>query len=124
MLDSRISAVPQHKFSVTARQALTFVPAGWGEVAASITWNYQSHDNFGGLVYFTAGAVQAPYGLVNMRVDWNDMLGYPVDAAFFATNLLDRLCQAGNFPTLETLGYYASVDGEPRMFGVQLRYHW
>ena len=39
-------------------------------------------------------------------------------------NVFDRLYQAGNFPTLETLDYYASVYGEPRMFGVQLRYHW
>ncbi|HLG89302.1 MAG TPA: TonB-dependent receptor [Alphaproteobacteria bacterium] len=124
VLDPSISAVPLHKFSITARQVLTFVPEGWGEVSGSITWNYQSHDNFGGLVYYTAGAVQAPYGLVNMRLDWNNVAGYPVDAAFFMTNVLDRLYQAGNFPTLETLGYYASVYGEPRMFGVQLRYHW
>jgi len=124
VLDPSISAVPLHKFSLSARQILTFIPKEWGDVSGQITWNYQSHDNFGGLVYFTTGAVQAPYGLVNVRLDWNNAGGYPVDAAFFVTNLLDRLYQAGNFPTLETLGYYASVYGEPRMFGVQLRYHW
>jgi iron complex outermembrane receptor protein len=124
VLDPSISAVPLHKFSVTARQKFTFVPEAWGDVSGSVTWNYQSHDNFGGLVYYTAGAVQSPYGLVNLRLDWNSVLGEPVDAAFFMTNVLNRLYQAGNFPTLETLGYYASVYGEPRMFGVQLRYHW
>jgi iron complex outermembrane receptor protein len=124
VLDPSISAVPLHKFSITAKQTFTFVPVEWGDVSGQITFNYQSHDNFGGLVYFTAGAVQAPYGLVNLRVDWNNVAGYPVDVGFFVTNLLDRLYQAGNFPTLESLGYYASVYGEPRMFGVQLRYRF
>jgi iron complex outermembrane receptor protein len=124
VLDPSIAAVPLNKFSLTARQKFTFVPEDYGDVSGQVTWNYQTRSNFGGLIYYTTGAEQAAYGIVNLRVDWDHAYGYPVDLSFFMTNVLDRVYQSGNFPVQEVAGFYSSVYAEPRMFGFQAKYEW
>jgi iron complex outermembrane receptor protein len=47
-----------------------------------------------------------------------------LDAAFFITNATDKTYRVGQYNNLVSNGYITSLYGEPRMYGVQLRYHF
>jgi iron complex outermembrane receptor protein len=122
VLDPTISGVPPHKVSVSASQILPWIPEADGQVKALVTWNYQSHSNDAGILNYAAFSNVAAFGLVNLRLDWDNVLGEPLNASFFMTNALNRRYWAGDYPVFEFLGFMDQTFGEPRMFGVQLRY--
>jgi iron complex outermembrane recepter protein len=62
--------------------------------------------------------------LVNARLDWNDILRSSFDASLFVTNATDKLYRIGQSSNYYTDGRVASLYGEPRMYGVQLRYRF
>ncbi len=61
--------------------------------------------------------------VVNLNVNWENVGGMPVDAAFFITNVtnervfLHANVQAGS-------GFISNIIGEPRMFGGRLKYRF
>lgn len=64
---------------------------------------------------------QAPYSLVNARVEFNNIGGSRVSAAAFVNNLLDETYRIGSLGLIaEGLGFQSSAFGEPRMYGVEL----
>ena len=50
--------------------------------------------------------------------------GYPVDAAFFMTNVMDDTHVQAVLPLYTQLGFTALVYNEPRMFGFSLKYRF
>ncbi len=81
---------------------------------------------------FNCGAASPPqfasqYGIlpsskvVNLNVNWEDVGGMPIDAAFFVTNvtkqktILHANVQVGS-------GFLSNIIGEPRMWGFRLKY--
>lgn len=68
--------------------------------------------------------VQA-YGVLNMSVEWTNMMGNPVDLRFFMTNVTNKTYRAYAYVGLQqALGFTNSIYGEPRMYGVSLRYRF
>ena len=67
---------------------------------------------------------QSGYDNVNLRVDWSNVLGYPVDAGIFARNLLDDEWIIGSNNIVEALGFYSETYNEPRTYGFQIRYRF
>ena len=57
-------------------------------------------------------------------VDWNDIFQTTLDASFFMTNVTDKVYRVGQYNDLVANGYITSFYGEPRMWGVQLRYRF
>lgn len=113
---------PQHKAGATARLHVP-VPKSLGDLVLTGTYSWQS------LFYFTADASepiksQKAYGLLNMRLDLNDVGGYPADIGIFATNLTDKAYRTGGFPLFNGVGVATTIFSEPRMWGVQLRYRF
>ena len=64
------------------------------------------------------------YENIDMRVDWKNILGNTVDAAFFMTNVTDNTHIVGGFPIYAQLGFTSLVYNEPRMFGFSLKYRF
>jgi iron complex outermembrane receptor protein len=64
------------------------------------------------------------YTLVNLNVDWLDILGKPVDLTVFATNVTDKEYISGGYPIYSSLGFTSAIYGEPRMVGASLRYRF
>jgi iron complex outermembrane receptor protein len=61
--------------------------------------------------------------LLNLNVDWKNVGGLPVDAAIFATNVTNKqyyTYTAG----LGGAGFESANIGEPRLYGIRLRYHF
>ncbi|HLG89075.1 MAG TPA: OmpA family protein [Alphaproteobacteria bacterium] len=115
--------VSKNKYSVTAKYALP-VPDSIGAINASATYSWQ------GAFWSAAALTRIPdgyignYGLLNLRLDWNDIAGYPLDASFFMTNATDQTYRIGTFSIITSLGYNQAFYGEPRMWGFQLRYRF
>ncbi len=61
--------------------------------------------------------------MVNLNVNWESVAGMPVDAAFFITNLTNaKVLLHANLQ--ENQGAMTSLIGEPRMWGVRLKYRF
>ncbi|HTJ62355.1 MAG TPA: OmpA family protein [Alphaproteobacteria bacterium] len=113
--------VPKNKVSVTAKQEIP-IPVEWGDLSLSATYSYQSHYK-GDNSYADVTIIQG-YGLLNLRADWRDIFGQPLDVSFFATNVTDELYVTKNFGLYDVFGVNALEYGEPQMFGAQIRYHF
>lgn len=74
-------------------------------------------------VGFTPGFLP-PTHLVNLNVSWNGILGRPIDAAFFVTNLTDEIYPVNSTNGLNSAGYEAYLIGPPRMWGFRLKYRF
>lgn len=115
------SFVPKHKFSLNGRIDLPAVE-GVGEMAFNANWTYQSSQRV------TPEAQPfdtiAGYGLVNLRFEWNNMFGAPVDAAVFGTNIFDKTYRVTANPSYNNSGFINSIYGEPAQYGVQARYRF
>jgi iron complex outermembrane recepter protein len=113
--------LPASKASVGATYTLPFDAASGG-VDVSAVYSYQSR-------FFDAPAVQpmdyiSGYGLLNLRLEWNDILRSSVDAALFVTNAANKVYRVGQYSSYVSDGYITSFYGEPRMFGGELRYRF
>jgi len=71
---------------------------------------------------FEPGSVLEAYGLLNMSLDWRNIAQSGFDASLFVTNATNKLYRVSNSNTFASLGLWASLYGEPRMYGLKLRY--
>jgi iron complex outermembrane recepter protein len=71
------------------------------------------------------GAYLEPFGLLNLSLDWNDLAGSGVDVGLWATNVTDETYRISNTDVFQQNGgllYWSTLYGEPRMYGVKVRY--
>lgn len=113
--------VAKHKFSLDARIGLP-IPASEGDLAFRATYSWQSRQR-------VATDPQpldtiAPYGLMNLRLDWNNVHGWPLDLAVFGTNVFDKEYRVTANTGYANSGFANSIYGEPAQYGVQLRYRF
>jgi iron complex outermembrane receptor protein len=114
---------PKHKLGLTGRLHLPFDSA-LGTPYVTATWYWQSKVWFSDLSDLEPQAFQADYGLVNLRLDWNNYLGSSFDLSVFVNNLTDRTYKVGANALEHLTGTTASIYGAPRMWGVELRYRF
>jgi iron complex outermembrane recepter protein len=115
------SYLPENKASLGATYKLPLAQTA-GEYSLGLFYSYQSR-------FFDAPSVQPfdyieGYGLLNARLDWNHLFQTTLDASFFMTNVTDKVYRVGQYNDLVANGYITSFYGEPRMWGVQLRYRF
>jgi iron complex outermembrane receptor protein len=116
----QLTGQPRWKYGLSANYVLP-MPEDLGSANLSMDWSWQSKvatSPLPGVVPFNPS-----YGLLNARVEWNDVMHRNVDLAIFATNLLDKDYVLGGYP-LGQLGMDSVVYGEPRMFGVSFKYRF
>ena len=83
-----------------------------------------------GVDYFWSGKVQlnnyvAPsYGIVNARIDLNNVGGRGVDLGFFMRNVFDKTALVSGALITPTLPVLSGIYTEPQMYGIQLRYRF
>lgn len=111
--------VPKHQAGFTATVSPpTSESFGQLNFVANYTWRSKIY-----LDDFEVQGLQPSYSLVNMRVELNNIGGSNVSAAAFANNLLDETYRIGVLGLIaEGLGFQSSVYGEPRMYGIELKY--
>ncbi|MEC3948199.1 TonB-dependent receptor [Sphingobium sp. HWE2-09] len=73
------------------------------------------------------GARLEAFGLLNMSLDWRDVARSGVDLGLFVTNATNKLYRISNSNVYQQTGgllYQASLYGEPRMYGLRLKYRF
>ncbi|WP_375194254.1 TonB-dependent receptor [Sphingobium sp.] len=73
------------------------------------------------------GARLEPFGLLNMSLDWRDVARSGFDVGLFVTNATNKLYRISNSNVFQPTGgllYQASLYGEPRMYGLRLKYRF
>jgi iron complex outermembrane receptor protein len=94
-----------------------------GDVSVSASYSFEGHQYVapnGGDIF----NVVPSYDNLDIRADWTDMFGYPLDGAFFMTNVMDDTHVQAVLPLYTQLGFTALVYNEPRMFGFSLKYRF
>jgi iron complex outermembrane receptor protein len=117
--------VPKHQGNVTTRYELP-MPESIGKTTGSITYSFVDRQYSSSITVPQAepGAWLGAYGLLNATMDWSGIYGSAFDLQLFGTNLTDRTYRIYNSGTWNFLYFQSSVYGEPRMYGLQLSYHW
>ncbi len=115
---------PKHILNLGARYA-TELGGQIGSIVASANYSYTSQQ----YTSPTAPPSQEPYafipsyGLLNLSLSWKNFLGSSMDATLYATNVTNRLYVVSARASYGS-GYATAVYGEPRMYGLQLRYRF
>ena len=70
------------------------------------------------------GARLGSYGVLNMSLNWNEIFDKPMDLSVFVTNATDTLYRISNTDVYNSLAYWSTIYGAPRMIGFKLTYHF
>lgn len=114
---------PLNKFDLNARYHLP-IDKDWGDLSIAADWGYQSHVLFTQSPGYDPLGIIGSYSLYNLRLDWNNIAGEPLDGAFYVTNLTNTVYRVGGLDVYSALGFTSALYNPPRMFGVQLRYRF
>lgn len=152
MVGDPLALSPKNKVTVTGTYTLPLSDSiGKVSFGATFTHTDKMLSNTGNRFYFgcngtantylpncQAGAVSDPAtvayiqsltflpstDLLNLNVNWDNIAGLPVDAAFFATNVTKEKYYTF-YPGLSTgTGFETASVGAPRMYGFSLKYHF
>lgn len=113
--------VSRNKFVADAMYTLP-LPEELGPISAGLTWSFATHQSLA--VLQDPDGNQSAFRNLNFRLAWDDMMGYPVDATFFMTNVTNNTYKIGGFPVGTSLGFDSYLWNEPRMFGFSLKYRF
>jgi iron complex outermembrane receptor protein len=117
--DRDLSYSPELKYSITPSYTLP-VSDDVGEITASATWSW-TDDYVGGSGFEVVEA----WGILNVNLNWDSVMGSPVDLGIFGTNVLDEEYNTtGSDLTDSALGFAFHARGEPAMYGARLRYNF
>ncbi len=119
------SFLPNNQFSITARYLLP-VPADLGKVSVTANYAYtgQQWEIATQLPQYEPGSYFPSFGLLNVTANWSGVFRSPFDIGFFVTNATNKTYPITNTGVFNSIGVAANMYGEPRMYGLQLRYHW
>ena len=111
---------PKWKYGVSGVFTLPIASDyGTASISADYSWQSAANDSF------TPGLVPTypAYGLVNGRIEWNNVMEKGVDLAVFGTNLTNKTYILGGYP-IPSLGFDSVFYGEPRMYGMSIKVHF
>lgn len=110
---------PMHQYGLNARYRL---PTAGSLGDASVFANWSWRDDAGNKSL--RDGVIPSYGLLSAGAELNDIARTGWDASVFVTNLLNEDYAVAVSAAFESNGYTTYSYGEPRMFGVRLRYRF
>lgn len=112
--------LPEDKGSIAVAYTLP-LDSSYGKVTLSEDLTLQSRVSVA-----TTAATPYPwlpgYSQLNLRLDWDDIFGKPIDAGIFVTNATNNTYAVGQLDFSASSGFVTRTYAPPRMFGVQLRY--
>jgi iron complex outermembrane recepter protein len=130
--DGMFPNTPEHQlsFSPVLRWAL---PGAWGSAVAQATVYWQSTialdvtntpNGNDAVDRAVIGSIVPGYARIDLRADWQQPLRSRLSAAAYVRNLTDRTYAVGGLNALgiDIVGTAALIYGQPRMYGVELRY--
>jgi iron complex outermembrane receptor protein len=114
--------IPKFQFAVAPTYHVPIDPS-YGELSIGLNWFWYGHQSTSPIQQETLN-VMPHYEDLDIRVDYTNIFGQPIDAAFFMTNATDNLHIVGEIPLLTSLGFSSVAYNPPRMFGFSLKYRF
>ena len=116
---SRLPFTPTHKWTISGDYKLPLDESlGQMTASASYTWT-------GNWVYTTGPfGIMPSVGLLNAQLAWKSVMQKPVDIAVFGSNLTGEQYFTTHTDLIGTAGFASGTVGEPRLYGVRVRYHF
>lgn len=99
------------------------VPESWGNVSALVSYSHVD-DQYTAPAPFEPGALVKGYGLLNASISWDNVAESGFDLSLFANNIADKLYRVSNANSFNSNGVVSTLYGEPRTFGLKLRYRF
>jgi iron complex outermembrane receptor protein len=125
----QLTLSPKNKVSTTGTYTLP-VPDSIGKIAMSATFTHTGSQ----ITNYVDGTSPNPainslgtlpaLNLVNLDMSWNSIGGSHVSAALFASNLTNQTYFTYVPGVYNTVGFETAELGQPRFYGVRLRYTW
>jgi iron complex outermembrane receptor protein len=113
-----------YKYTVNASYHLPFDPH-IGNISLKAHWAWQAEQSIDTDVRGAPGSVVPEFGILNLAVDWNGIVDSSVDLQLYATNALNKTYATGaGFEQYYSAGNSATIYGQPRMYGIRLRYRF
>ncbi|TGD76123.1 TonB-dependent receptor [Mangrovimicrobium sediminis] len=116
-----LNLVPEHKASLSATYTLP-IDESYGDVSFGVIWSYTDEQ----LVNTSA---PAPYdyiddrSLIDVNVHWRSVFNSAIDVSLFANNVTDEAYEVATGGGWGSFGIIDYLYGQPRMYGVRLRYN-
>ena len=110
-----------YSFHVSAEQPLG---NDLGTIAMFVNYSHTSAQHTAGTSVpgNQPGERLEPFGTLNLSLDWRNVAGSRMDVGFYATNLANKLYRVSNSNTYTGQFFTSTLYGEPRMYGLRLRY--
>lgn len=109
---------PRHKLTVTGSYTLP-LDESIGEISFGATYTYTASQ---------IASADSPFGrlpstnLLNLNASWEGIAGTPIDLSLFATNVTKEKYPVYVGGTYFSAGFETLLLGQPRMYGLRLRY--
>ncbi|PEQ13229.1 hypothetical protein B2G71_07250 [Novosphingobium sp. PC22D] len=125
----RLPLSPKNRLTVTGTFTLP-VDESVGDISFSATYTHTDSQitTYSNASAFAAGAIPFDAGiapatdLLNLNFNWRDVGGAPFDLAVFATNVTKEKYYVAAANGLSSLGGEAIITGQPRFYGLRLKY--
>lgn len=98
-----------------------------GNLSLYVSYSHTApqHTQTGDLNEPSFGEKLPAFGTLNASLDWNNVMQSGFDAGVFVTNAANKLYRiGGNTSVYTTQGFTSFLYGEPRMYGLKLRYRF
>jgi iron complex outermembrane receptor protein len=112
--DFPFAGTPTWQFGGSARYE---VPLDQDGETAAILVQYYHQDRIFWSDNGEQRATSDPYGLIDLRLEWNGILGHPADLALYVKNLGQKKYKGLGASGYDTLGFISYIPGTPRTFG-------
>jgi iron complex outermembrane recepter protein len=125
-LENKYPGVAEHQGTIGARYVLP-IDERFGTASFVADYYLQSGvwlDDTAIQVLPRETGFQESYDDLNVRVDWSNVLGSPIDAGIFVRNVMDDEWIVGANNLMASLGFFTNTFNEPRTYGLQLRYRF
>ena len=112
---------PKNISSASITYTLPIDPANGTFTVGASYWDtseYSSNDD-----YHPSVMVKG-YSLVNLRADWKNAMGSPLDVGVFVRNAADEDYNLSVLNIFTSLGFDARTPGKPRSYGLRLTYNF
>lgn len=113
--------MPNHHVGANLRLDLPMVDPSAGRVSLLAGYYKQTSFELDIFNKTTVGSKQDGYDLLNLRADWEQVMGSNFDLALFANNVTDEVYSAGGVAN-PAIGIHAVQPGAPRTYGLELKY--
>jgi iron complex outermembrane receptor protein len=131
-LGSQLFFAPHNRVTVTATYDIPLLDPSNGVMSAGLTFTHTDESFFShaddhafaiGVIPFNPSVIPST-DLLNFNFNWTNVAGKPVDLAFFMTNVTNQKYYVASTNALSSTGAEFILLGEPRVYGMRLKYHF